>query len=277
MTYRSRYIRPADPRLGRHVNHDPQSRRFAHRSSALIRSVRHFRHAPIWDQGTLGSCTGNAALGVLHTDPFWQTADAGELASWPPVESTAVRIYSQATAIDNFGGTYPPEDTGSDGLSVAKVLKEAGLIAGYTHAFTLSDFLSGLVETPCIVGTEWREGMFNTDAAGVLHPTGAAAGGHEYVADQVVQVGDPFGPAGLPCQEPVIGFTNSWGTGWGLGGRFFMRASEFGELLAADGDATFFTPAGLPAPQPDAVPEPESAADRELREAFERWLAAKDA
>ena len=58
--------------LGRHVNHDPRSRRFAFRAQqATLAPVFHERHVPIFDQGSLGSCTGNAALGILATGPYW--------------------------------------------------------------------------------------------------------------------------------------------------------------------------------------------------------------
>src|SRR5690349_3550882 len=66
------YVRPADPRLGRHVNHDPRSRRFPVRTAPVpLRTVEHERHVGVFQQGDLGSCTGNAALGCMATGPFW--------------------------------------------------------------------------------------------------------------------------------------------------------------------------------------------------------------
>jgi hypothetical protein len=53
-------------RLGRHVRHDPRSRAYQVRPRApLAKSVSWERQTPILDQGDLGSCTGNAACGVL--------------------------------------------------------------------------------------------------------------------------------------------------------------------------------------------------------------------
>ena len=47
---------PTDPRLGRHVLHDPRSLRYAHGvlPKAAIRSVDWVRRAPVFDQGQLG-------------------------------------------------------------------------------------------------------------------------------------------------------------------------------------------------------------------------------
>lgn len=255
--YRSRYLRPADPRLGRHINHDPRSRRFPVRATEPIESVQHVRHVPVFDQGDLGSCTGNAAVGCLGTGTFFGTLSNDELDAWPLLEQTAVKVYGMATELDNFAGTYPPEDTGSDGLSVAKVLKNAGLISGYSHAFSIDDLLAGLMHTPCIVGTEWTDGMFTADAEGIIHPTGTAAGGHEYVCD------------GFDADRELLWFTNSWGTSWAWSGRHAMPVAEFASLLSRDGDATFFVPSDEPAPEP--VPVPDLDADAELAAKVSGW------
>jgi hypothetical protein len=255
--YRSRYLRPADPRLGRHINHDPRSRRFPVRAAGPIESVQHVRHVPVFDQGQLGSCTGNAAVGCLGTGMFFATMDQREQAIVPLNEQGAVEVYSRATVLDNFDGTYPPDDTGSDGLSVAKVLKADGFISGYSHAFGIDDLLAGLMHTPCIVGTEWTDGMFNPDAEGIIHPTGAAAGGHEYVCD------------GYDADRELLWFTNSWGTSWAWSGRHAMPVAEFASLLSRDGDATFFVPSDQPAPDP--APVPDLDADAELAAKVSKW------
>ena len=47
--------------LGRHINHDPESRRYAYpETDRVLQSVRWPRRTPVLDQGNLGSCTGNA-------------------------------------------------------------------------------------------------------------------------------------------------------------------------------------------------------------------------
>jgi hypothetical protein len=277
---RQRFVPASDPRLGRHVNHDPRSRRFPVRRGPVgIHSVQHTRRVPIFDQGDLGSCTGNAALGCLGTDPFHSTIDLGERGRLLDfTEQAAVNIYAMATQVDPFDGSYPPTDTGSDGLSVAKVLTDAGYIAGYRHAFSIGDLLTGLMDAPCIVGTEWTEGMYEPNAGGQIRPTGPAAGGHEYVCD------------GYDAFRDLLWFTNSWGTGWAVGGRHCMSVDDFTALLARQGDATFFVPSSETPPVPEPMPDPDVVLADELRSwaantraqrspkqraAVRRWLEAK--
>lgn len=210
-------------RLGRHVNHDVRSRQFAVRAGNPIVSVFHKPNNPIaLDQGSLGSCTGNAAAKCLSTAPFIHDLD----------EAEAVRIYSEATKIDPFDGVYPPTDSGSDGISVMKVCQKRGYITSYQWAFNLDQALSALMEKPGICGVEWREGMFNPDSRGRVKPVGAVCGGHE-----VTMIGyDKATEEGI--------FVNSWGPGWGvvvqgITGCFRMRIDDFSSLLATGGDVTF--------------------------------------
>jgi hypothetical protein len=249
--FRERYLLTSDARLGRHVNHDPMSRLYPVTGSAPIVSVKHERHIPVFDQGNLGSCTGNAAVGCMATGLFYASVTHNSVIPHYLFDETgAVACYSDATVIDDaegYVGQYPPIDTGSDGLSVAKALQAHGEISGYLHAFSLDAVLQALLTIPVIVGVDWFQDMFNPDAEGIVHPTGALAGGHQFVADEIDRNRD------------LIGFTNSWGNGWGpLGGRFYMKTAEFGSLLAQNGDVTAFVPISDPAPVP-VPPSPENA------------------
>src|SRR3954471_15061773 len=104
-------VEQPDRRLGRHVNHDPRSRAYAYLATGrTLQPVRHTRHAAVLDQGNLGSCTGNAMTGALASDPLYAGLPSGTTLD----ENLAVHLYSVATSMDDFNGTYPPEDTGSD-------------------------------------------------------------------------------------------------------------------------------------------------------------------
>jgi hypothetical protein len=261
-TYRERFIEPADPRLGRHVNHDPRSRRFPLPTEGLrIASVQHERHVPIFDQGRIGSCTGNAGIGCLATGVFHETMGTGDAPYWPLDQGSAVRLYSAATVLDPFPGDYPPQDTGSDGLTIAKVLEAAGAISGYLHAFSLDDALKGLAGgpdapgRPFITGTLWLNDMFKPNTEGLVRPTGRGAGGHEYVGD------------GYDESRGWVWFTNSWGTGYGRSGRFAMEAEAYGDLLTKNGDVTFFVPSTDTPPTPAPTDSPDDA----LAEALTPW------
>ena len=243
---------PSAGRLGRHVRHDPRSLRYlypAHLVDGLV-SVRHERRIPVLDQGDLRSCTGNAAEGALGTAPLFEALPAGNLRNPTPDADTdedqAVLLYSDATKLDDYDGAYPPVDAGSDGLSVAKAAKAAGLISGYTHCTSLDAALKALSQQPVIAGINWYSSFDNPGSDGLIKVSARATvrGGHEICLDQ------------LDVEGKRIGFTNSWGEGWGLSGRAFIGWDDFGRLLDEQGDVTVFTPASEPAPTP--TPDPNA-------------------
>ena len=251
---------PTDPRLGRHVVHDPRSRNFALPSKARPTSVIAWpRVGPILDQGQLGSCTGNAAVGLLMTQPF----SNGTVYS----EADAVSVYSAATILDDseIPGHYPPSDTGSAGVYVMQVLQQRGLITGYQHAFSLDAALAALVNGPIAVGSVWLQSMFNPDSSGTLKvkQRSGVAGGHEYVVD------------GYDPTKDAVRMTNSWGTSWGVQGQAWIRTDDFGWLLSQSGDVVQPTVPVGPSPTPDPTPTPEDA-DAVLAAALKTWLAAKN-
>jgi hypothetical protein len=213
-------------RLGRAgVNHDPRSRAFAFTAPEPrpVVDVAWKRRVPVYDQGNLGSCTAHALCGALSTLPHKHRFRS---------ERNIVKVYSSATAIDPWpGGYYAPdwEDTGSDGLSVAKVALSAGWITRYEHAFTFDDVLQALMVGSGITGTVWKSGMFHCDPDGRVRPTGGDVGGHEYEA------------YGVDSVNHRIWFYNSWGP-WGVGGRFYMTWDDYRGLLADDGDFTVLIP-----------------------------------
>lgn len=238
-----------DPRLGRNVKHDSRSLHYQVEPESLdsLKSIRHNRLIPVLDQGNLGSCTGNAAIGCLGTGYFYDPETVHRFLS--PSDATvderiAVQVYSDATRLDSYNGTYPPTDTGSDGLSVVKVLQQKGLISGYQHAMSLAAALTALSKQPVIVGTSWHENMFNPAANGRLSITGSVQGGHEYVLDE------------LDVENKRVWLTNSWSRNWGVQGRAYLSWDDLGTLLADDGDCTVFTPLSQPAPAPTPPPTP---------------------
>jgi hypothetical protein len=239
MTIDSEYL-PEAPnlphKLGRHLNHDDRSRAYALAPmGAPIVSVRHNHIGPVLNQGNLSSCTGNAMTQCLMTLPLWRNG-------WAFTENDAVSLYSLATQIDPFAGSYPPSDTGSDGLSVCKAAQQRGFISSYAHAFGLQASLESLTQQPDITGTPWLQSMYYPDADGRVHPTGGVVGGHEYLR------------IGVDAESHHVWFLNSWGDGWGQGGLFYMTWDDYGSLLAQGGDVTVPRVAGAPAPGPTPQP-----------------------
>lgn len=215
-------------RLGRHVEHDERSKAFPARVADVVTTL-HKRHSKILDQGELGSCTGNAMTGLLGTDPHYSAKHTAE----NPVdnEALAVKLYEHATLLDNVDGAYPPDDTGSTGLAVAKAAQQQGLISGYAHAFGLQHALGALAVAPVIVGVNWYDSFDGPDNHGNVTIS----------ADAQVRGGHEFELIGLDAEEQFVHAVNSWGASWGLHGNFYFSFADLDRLLAEDGDCTTVT------------------------------------
>lgn len=252
-----RYNHTTDPRLGRFVAHDSRSRRYPYRArrAGNVVTVQHERLAPIFDQGNLGSCVPNAGVGTLA---YRQYADTNVALN----ETSCLDYYRKVTRADPFTGAWEPDDTGSNGLSMAQVFKADGKVSGYQHIFTPQDFMGALQTGPVMCGTDWHEDMFDPGPGGLVTPTGAVAGGHEYIAQ------------GYHTDTGLIHFDNSWGTGFGDAGTFRMHRDDFFRLLSADGDATVLVPISQPAPVPIDPLTPGPTVDPDvfrLAKAVQTW------
>jgi hypothetical protein len=140
-------------------------------------------------------------------------------------DSEAVSLYSAASFLDDIPGGYLPDDTGSSGLAVAKAAQQRGYITGYHHAFGFDQMVGALMVSPLLIGTNWYNDFFTPNDKGfVTFGSGGPVGGHEYLC------------LGVDMEEQYLTFLNSWGPGWGLGGRFKISFPDFKRLLSEDGD-----------------------------------------
>ena len=223
---------------------------------------------PVLDQQSLGACTGFAAEGCVGSGSLFGAIPLS-LAVRPTGDSLtddeqAIALYSAATHLDDVDGIYPPTDSGSSGLAVAKACKAAGLISGYRHATSLNAALTALASQPVIAGINWYGSFDAPGPDGLISITSDAEvrGGHEICLDE------------LDVENKLIGWTNSWGDSWGLNGRAYFTWDTFARLLKEDGDVTVFVPLSEPAPQPTPADclEELAVALRQWWVGVEDWL-----
>jgi hypothetical protein len=164
------------------------------------------------DQGQTGHCVGFGWAGWVDAKPVEGTLQNAD----------GHAIYYECKVIDG----EPLAENGSYVRSGALALRNRGRLAAFAFATStaeVDDWINN--HGPIVVGTSWTNNMFNPDAQGYVKPTGAVAGGHCYLMLEKIDAEDAYV------------FQNSWGAAWGQNGRFKMKVSDFGSLLADDGDA----------------------------------------
>lgn len=209
-------------RLGRHVHHDPRSRSFPAQQATKLISVRHTSAGLPLNQGQVGSCTANALCGALNSRPHW-AAEQPTLG-----EPDAVFVYSAEEVLQG-SGPYPPNDQGGSGTEVCQAAKNLGWLSSYQHALGLEHALAALVIRPVIIGIDWYTSFDTPSSSGLIALAAGATvrGGHELDVDEI------------DMENKLIGGWQSWGpTDWPAGGRFYLSFTDFGSLLAAQGDVT---------------------------------------
>ncbi|MER5302137.1 hypothetical protein ABT039_22140 [Streptomyces lasiicapitis] len=243
------------PALGRHQVLDARSLAYRqrHRGEAL-RPVRWHPAIPVLNQqdlhaqgiatsaivagaadvDALGSCTANAAAAALSV--MLTPADLARcgLTVDDPVEAQrwAIRLYAEATALDEYVPyVWPPADSGSSGLGIARALRARGLIGSYTHALDADTVAAALQNGSLLLGMPWFSAWFTPPATGFVDTvpywrTSGITGGHEVCAIGLEDVAQDGAGRVIP-HRTVLRLRNSWGPDWGQHGDFFMRLSTY--------------------------------------------------
>lgn len=212
---------------------------------------RSYTHAcDVWlDQGQEGACV---STGCGH-----------ELAA-SPVKVDGVtfpwcwdNIYHPAQHADPWPGctlsrkcTIEPCPDAYEGTSVlagVQQLQRMGFITAYDWAIYLKNAVLGIAyHGPAIVGFNWYEGMFDTDAKGFIRPTGRLSGGHCLLAIGVkIYYKRTWNGWWRRTWEDVdldrsyVILHNSWGQSWGENGRAKITLRDFDTLLNQQGEVCF--------------------------------------
>ena len=168
--------------------------------------------ALVWrgDQKQTSMCVGFGWHGLLRAKPHLQR------------EPLPAVIYEQAQANDEFTDTPPAG--GSSVRGGAKALKLDGKITAYAWAFEIETVLNWIgLHGPVVFGTTWYADMFEPGKNGIVNVSGAVAGGHCYVA------------IGYDDKKKLLTCQNSWGTSWGIKGRFYLRYEDADKLIKESG------------------------------------------
>lgn len=208
------------PVLGRQMVHDPRSRNFA--VAAPIDKSKWKNHKiTIYDpKPNPNQCHGECTC-VAKCVAF--NAEGNRKKGHPLDMTVAHELYHIATSIDPFEGTWPPDDTGSSGLAACKAAQQLGYGGEYRFVFGGADEVVQLIQMDEVVncGTWWYADMFNPDAHGVIAPSGARVGGHEYVA------------RGYDLKKDLV-MIRCW---WGQFKDVWIKREQLNTLLMDGGDA----------------------------------------
>lgn len=200
--------------LGRRASKDERDRRFMMRelSTSAIQKTW-YAGAPL-DQGATSQCVAFAGVKYLQAAPIMNRP------KFPPVD-----IYRECLVEDEWPGE--DMDNGTSVRALFKVLKNRGYIGEYRWAFDAETVINTvLVSGPVVVGTVWTRDMFMPhDRTGFIEPTGPIEGGHAWTI------------IGANRSRKAVRMMNSWGRGWGQGGRAWVSFDALQHLIAQDGEA----------------------------------------
>jgi hypothetical protein len=184
------------------------------------RTYRHYPAKTRLNQGSTGTCVGNAfahrrANGPLQIDGI--------------DEPFAVQLYLEASALF-YGAPDTTLQEGTSGLSACQALLARGAIDRFTWCKDALDLRNTVLNKGSVcVGCTWYNSMFETkpDANGHRYvkysPASGRAGGHEFEV-----VGIDIDPA--DGSLPYYDILNSWGPTYGDNGKVRFELAVLEEL-----------------------------------------------
>ncbi len=177
-----------------------------------------------YDQGATSQCVAYSGVRYLTSGPICNKPIPFE------------ELYLECQRLDEWEG----EDY--DGTSVRalfKALKGRGLVSEYQWAFEVGPVIDHILTVgPVEMGTAWTDEMANPTLWGyvTLGNLDEASGGHAWcIIGANRKKRNPDGTFG------AVRAVNSWGTGWGDNGRFWLTFNDLDKLIKFEGEAAVAT------------------------------------
>lgn len=216
-------VKQESPLLGRNLNHDERSRSFPMTAAETVtrsdwRDKRVRLYAPLPNPNQpVGCCTGVAKASQFNAVGNRRKGRVLDM-------DDALEIYSKASQLDPWAGSWPPEDTGSSGLASAKAAQQLGLGGTYRWLFGGADEVVSTIMLGEVVsvGSWWHADMMYLPKDKVIRPTGGRVGGHQYVA------------RGYDKSKDLVLCRNWWGPDFR---DFWLARTDLDHLLRDQGDA----------------------------------------
>lgn len=166
------------------------------------------------DQGKEGACTGFATAHELAARPVAvQGLDY----------KFAYNLYKLSQTLDQWPGEGYIGSSVEAAMAAGKVL---GYYGEYRWAFGEDDLALAIgYKGPAVLGINWYDGMLETDADGVVKPTGRVVGRHAICC------------RGYNVKTDRYRLRNSWEKDWGIEGDCFISSADMKKLLAERGVA----------------------------------------
>lgn len=213
--------------LGRIAAFDPRDRKFAIRppaASKIDRRSMQWITGAVLNQGATSQCVAYSGEQFLASSPVRN-----------PFYKTPAELYAECQQNDEWDGT---DYDGTSVRALFKVLREKGYIESWQNAFDIDTVVRHLLTTsPVILGTSWDYAMFEPfvfgrDKATFIKRGGGQAGGHAYLLKGVNL--DRACHCGGSGAARIL---NSWGKGWGDGGKAWVCLKELSSLISESGEA----------------------------------------
>lgn len=195
----------------------------------LPEGARHYRPGPVLDQLSTGTCVAHAWTSRFNGAPTMQKLPFG------PYDLYRKIVLNDEFTDNDFEATAS-DDQLQSGTSVrggAKTGQALGYVKNYLWTTDVEDVrawhLAGFGTV--VLGTWWKTDMLDADSHGIVHVSGLNEGGHSYVTtgwNDRLRYNGRYVRA-CRCQ-------NSWGSGWGQKGRFWILADDLQKLISDDGE-----------------------------------------